>query len=77
MEVLSFNEYSGLGDAIVKIYKNEGVGGYYTGLKVSLIRDVPFSGVYFPIYEVCKKAACMSIHVSQKEFEKEEKEIGN
>jgi solute carrier family 25 protein 39/40 len=31
------------------------MGGFFTGLKVSLIRDVPFSGIFFPIYEICKK----------------------
>lgn len=63
MEVLSFNEYSGLGDAIRKIYTTEGLGGFFTGLKVSLIRDVPFSGVYFPIYSICKKATCVSMNI--------------
>lgn len=38
-----------------KVYINEGVGGYFTGLKISLIRDVPFSGIFFPIYELCKR----------------------
>lgn len=63
MEVLSFNEYSGLGDAIRKIYTSEGLGGFFTGLKVSLIRDVPFSGVYYPIYSMCKKATCVSMNI--------------
>ena len=63
MEVLSFNEYSGLGDAIRKIYASEGLGGFFTGLKVSLIRDVPFSGVYYPIYSMCKKATCVSMNI--------------
>lgn len=41
-------------DAVAKISKNEGFGGFFTGLKVSLIRDVPFSGIYYPIYELSK-----------------------
>ena len=44
-----------MNDAISKVYKNEGMGGFFTGLKISLIRDVPFSGIFFPIYEICKK----------------------
>ena len=32
----------------------EGVRGFFTGLGISLIRDVPFSGVFFPIYEMSK-----------------------
>ena len=54
-EVLGFSEYSGFTDAIRKLYINEGPGGFFTGLKISLIRDVPFAGIFFPIYEFCKK----------------------
>ena len=54
-EVLGFSAYSGFTDAIRKLYINEGPGGFFTGLKISLIRDVPFAGIFFPIYEFCKK----------------------
>jgi hypothetical protein len=53
-EVLGFQEYTGLVDAFSKIMKNEGVKGFYTGLKISLVRDVPFSGLFYPIYEMSK-----------------------
>jgi hypothetical protein len=43
-----------LTDAVQKIFKQEGMGGFFTGLKVSLLRDVPFSGIFFPIYEHSK-----------------------
>ena len=33
----------------------EGAGGLFTGLKISLIRDVPFSGIFYPIYTFFKK----------------------
>lgn len=54
LEVLGFQEYSSFNDAVRKIYRNEGYGGFFTGLKISLIRDVPFAGIFFPIYEGCK-----------------------
>ena len=54
LEVLGFSEYSSLYDAAGKIFSQEGAMGFLTGLKVSLIRDVPFSGLFFPIYEICK-----------------------
>lgn len=54
LEVLGFKEYNNFLDAIRKITQNEGYGGFFTGLKISLIRDVPFSGVFYPIYEFCK-----------------------
>ena len=54
LEVLGFSEYSSLTQAVSKVYRQEGFLGFFTGLKVSLIRDVPFSGVYYPIYEQSK-----------------------
>jgi hypothetical protein len=54
LEVLGFKEYNGITDAVTKIYRNEGMIGFFTGLKISLIRDVPFSGIFYPIYEISK-----------------------
>jgi hypothetical protein len=50
LEVLGFQEYSGVTDAFRQIISKEGPGGLFTGLKISLIRDVPFSGMFYPIY---------------------------
>lgn len=50
LEVVGFSEYNGVVDACRKIYLQEGMGAFFTGLKVSLVRDVPFSGVFYPIY---------------------------
>lgn len=47
---MGFNEYNSIFDAAKKIYLYEGLGGFMTGLKVSLVRDVPFSGTFYPIY---------------------------
>ena len=49
-EVVGFSEYSGTVDAFRQILLKEGVSGLFTGLKISLIRDVPFSGIFYPIY---------------------------
>ena len=54
LEVLGFSEYNNLYDAGLKVYQKEGMGGFFTGLKISLIRDVPFSGVFYPLYQVSK-----------------------
>jgi hypothetical protein len=64
LEVLGFSEYNGMYDAVGKIYKNEGLGGFFTGLKISLLRDVPFSGIFFPIYEMCKKVYSLFLNVN-------------
>ena len=53
-EVVGFNEYNSTYDAVRKIYAQEGLSGFSTGLKVSLIRDVPFSGIFYPIYNFTK-----------------------
>ena len=50
LEVIGFNEYHGFDDAIRKIYSKEGLMGFFTGLRISLIRDVPFAGMFYPIY---------------------------
>ena len=54
LEVIGFTEYTGIVDASRKIYAQEGAGAFFTGLKVSLVRDVPFSGVFYPIYTFFK-----------------------
>lgn len=41
-------------DACKKIKLQEGYGGFFTGLKVAILRDVPFSGIYYPLYEESK-----------------------
>lgn len=55
LEVIGFNEYSGISDACSKIYRNEGIPGFFTGMKISLIRDVPFSGTFYPIYSFFRR----------------------
>ena len=54
LEVLGFSEYNNLFDAGKKIYAMEGMSGFFTGLKISLVRDVPFSGIFYPLYQVSK-----------------------
>ena len=54
MEVLGFNGYNSLFDAARKIYLLEGLGGFYTAIRVSLLRDVPFSGTFYPVYSFLK-----------------------
>lgn len=53
-EVIGFNEYNSISDACRKIYKQEGARGFMTGLKASLVRDVPFSGIFYPFYNFIK-----------------------
>jgi solute carrier family 25, member 38 len=54
-EVVGFNEYTGIADAFVKIYRQEGIRGYYQGLWISLIRDVPHSAIFYPVYHLFRR----------------------
>jgi len=51
-------------DAARKILAKEGIRGFFTGLGISLIRDVPFAGVFYPVYRVCRTATEHVIEVN-------------
>ena len=53
-EVIGFSEYNNMVDGFRQIIMKEGMSGLTAGLKISLIRDVPFSGVFYPIYNFFK-----------------------
>ncbi|XP_028308997.1 mitochondrial carnitine/acylcarnitine carrier protein [Gouania willdenowi] len=46
--------YSGPVDCAVQLYKNQGLRSVYKGTVLTLIRDVPSSGLYFLTYESLK-----------------------
>jgi len=49
---LKHSLYRGPLDCIKKIYKTRGIPGYFQGLTVTILRDVPGFGVYFGVYEI-------------------------
>jgi len=47
--------YNNMAKAMRSIYKTEGLKGLYSGLSATILRDVPFSGLYFMFYTQLKQ----------------------
>lgn len=45
-------KYDGMIDTFAKIYKNEGIKGFYKGITPSVIKIFPTSGLFFLVYEL-------------------------
>ncbi|XP_050223850.1 probable mitochondrial adenine nucleotide transporter BTL1 [Mercurialis annua] len=52
--------YPSLSIAISKIYKDGGIGSFYSGLSPTLIGMLPYSTCYYFMYETLKKSYCNS-----------------
>ena len=44
-----------MGDAVRAIYRTGGAGGFYAGYRVTLMREIPFGCIQFPLYEALKR----------------------
>ena len=42
-------------DAIAEVWRNEGFGGFFKGLKVNLVRVIPATAITFTVYETVMK----------------------
>jgi len=52
-----FFKYSGISNALITIYKMEGVRGLWSGMCATVLRDAPFSGIYLMFYNQAKMKA--------------------
>lgn len=50
-------QYRSVAQALVTIYRLEGLKGLFSGLSATLLRDAPFSGIYLMFYTQTKKFA--------------------
>jgi hypothetical protein len=53
-EVIGFNSYTSLLDAIIKIKRDEGIKSYFLGLKPLLVKEIPTSALFYTLYEIFK-----------------------
>jgi hypothetical protein len=50
-EVVGFNSYSSVFEAVRKIKQEEGIRGFFQGLKQGIVKDVPASALFYCLYE--------------------------
>jgi solute carrier family 25 (mitochondrial S-adenosylmethionine transporter), member 26 len=51
---LQVGKYEGMWECAVDIVKHKGVGGLYNGYFSFIMREIPFSSIQFPFYEILK-----------------------
>lgn len=44
-----------LAQSIASIYQAEGLRGFYTGYGITIMREIPFALIQFPMYEAMKR----------------------
>ena len=47
-------KYTGLYDCVTKIYKKNGIKGFYPGIKLNSIKCIPEASIQFVVYDICK-----------------------
>ncbi|XP_076883971.1 putative mitochondrial adenine nucleotide transporter BTL1 [Bidens hawaiensis] len=52
--------YPNLRIAVLKMYKNEGIGSFYSGLSPTLMGMLPYSTCFYFTYDTMKKSYCMA-----------------
>jgi solute carrier family 25 S-adenosylmethionine transporter 26 len=67
--VLLTDSPSDLIGAVTRIFATEGVAGFYSGLGITLMREIPFAFIQFPIYEGLKRVACTSFRREPTSYE--------
>jgi solute carrier family 25 S-adenosylmethionine transporter 26 len=53
---LQVGKYHSNLEACYDIFKHKGIGGFYQGYFTLIMREIPFSSIQFPFYEILKMA---------------------
>lgn len=51
---LQVGKYKNMLECAVDIFKHKSIGGFYAGYYSLIMREIPFSSIQFPFYEVLK-----------------------
>lgn len=51
---MQLGKYKSVKEAILDIYKTKGITGLYRGYLVTVLREIPFGLIQYPLYEYCK-----------------------
>lgn len=54
--------YNGIGDVIKKVYKNEGIGGFYKGLLPRMLYVTPLVALQYSFYQLFRKSLGLEDH---------------
>lgn len=54
-----------LADSIGSVFRAEGIRGFYHGYGITIMREIPFSLIQFPLYEAWKVLTCCTTTLLQ------------
>lgn len=57
--------------SVSSVVQNEGIRGLYQGYGITIMREIPFAFIQFPLYEAMKASSmcmCMSVRVYGYEY---------
>ena len=66
---LQVGKYEGMWECAVDIVKHKGVGGLYNGYFSFIMREIPFSSIQFPFYEILKMTQIKLVAMRTKQRE--------
>merc|ERR1711988_867304 len=59
LKIKSTSQFNQTIGTIRYIFRAEGIGGFYTGFFSTIIREIPFSFIQFPLYEYFKQEVAL------------------